>query len=126
MSTKTKVKGVKKDSKIELPELKDLKAGKDGYKSITTTFNSEFLKFENVGDVFEGKYVETIEAGKKGEEKPCALFQEKKTGKSFLIGNTIIMNAVEKYGEMQYRITFKGTKKGKSGFKYSDYLVEVK
>lgn len=122
--TKTKNKAEK--TKINLPDLKDIKAGKDGFKKITTTYNSEFLKFEKVGQVFSGKYVETMMAGKKGEEKPCALFQEKKTNDSFLIGNAVIMGAVEKYGVAEYRITFKGKVKGKNGFTYSNFEIEVK
>src|ERR1039458_7428633 len=115
-----------KTKKVELPDLKDIKAGKDGYKNISTSYDSEFLKFEKVGDTFEGKYMETMEAGKRGEEKPCALFQEKKTGKSFLIGNKVIMEAVGKYGNKEYRITFNGKKKGGNGFTYSQFEIEVK
>lgn len=111
--------------KTNLPDLKDLKVGKDGYKNVSTVYDSQFLKFENVGDVFTGKYMETIDAGKKGEEKPCALFQEKKTGKSFLIGNSLIMTAVGKYGDMEYRITYRGKTKGKK-FTYSNFDIEVK
>lgn len=127
MAKKTVTTGTKKAAVIELPELKDLKTGADGYKSLTTTFDSEFLKVDELEKPFEGKYIETLQAGKKGEEKPCALFVEKDTNKKFLIGSAAIMKAVEKYGQMQYRITYKGKKKSKStGFKYSDFEIEVK
>jgi len=115
--TKTEKKG--------LPKLSELKVGKDGYKTVTGVYDSEFFKFEDVGDSFEGKFIEIIEAGKRGEEKPCALFQQKKTNKSFLLGNSLIMSAVNEYGQGEYRIEFTGKRKGKK-FTYSNFKIGVK
>ena len=106
-------------------DLKKVKADKSGFKSVTTTFDSEFLKFEKEGDVFIGEFAEVLQAGKKGEEKPCALFKEQKTNKSYLIGNKQVMDAVNLYGKKMYRITFLGKKKGKK-FTYSNFDIAVK
>lgn len=111
---------------MEKVAFKDLKAGKDGYKDLTTTFDSEFYQWSGeVGEVFIGKFVEIMQAGKKGQEKDCALFQEKKTGKSYLMGQQLILDAVKEYGQLEYRIEFIGKKKGKK-FTYNNYKIGAK
>ncbi len=122
---KTKT-GTKKETKFELPDYDDLKKGEDGYKATATVFDSEFKTFEKIDEEFIGKYMETLTAGKKGEEKPCALFIEKETGKKFLLGSYKIMEAVAKYGQREYKIIYKGKVKTKQGFKANNFEVKVK
>lgn len=117
----------KGENKRELPELSDLKAGKDGFKKITTTFDSEFYKFEKPGQTFVGRFAEIIKAGKKDEEKDCALFQEEKTNKSYLFGQKAVVDAAMKYGQHTYRLTFKGKTKVKGTSRtFNNIDVEVK
>ena len=128
MSTKKKVvsKGTKKESKFELPDYDQLEKGKDGYKSLSTVYDSEFKKFEEIGEEFEGKFVEVMQAGKRGEEKDCALFQEKKTNKKYLFGAYQILQAVNKYGTREYKIIFLGKEKIAGGRTVNKFDVRVK
>lgn len=121
-----KLTGTLKKTEMVLPDLKNIKADKDGYKTVTSIFDSVFYRPEKEGDVLEGEAVEILQAGKKGEERDAILIKTLKTKEKFLCGQSQIVRAFLTYGPAFYHITFKGKKKIKGGKTVNEFIIKVK
>lgn len=92
------------------------------YKKLDTNASGDIFKFEKEGDFIEGLYLKTEDATTKmGVSKIHTIGEKQIWGNTMLnknLGTTVPVGA-------QVRITFLGKAKGKSGFFYNNFSIEV-
>lgn len=123
----------KANNKTDKKELKTIEL-KDGFERVTMSNGVDFWSPKEEGETVEGFFVEVLEFPNKGLYAKNKPFQNKpvlkrEDGSQVAIpDNFKIHQAIEQFGNVYYRITYKGQTKGTGehkGKKFNNFEIDV-